>query len=332
MRVLVTGATGFVGAHVARELDARGHAVRAFVRDPARAEAVKAHLTELVRGDLADPETLAVACGGVDAVVHVAGLTKAARDDDFTRVNVHGAAMIAGAFRQASRGRGRFVLVSSLAAAGPSPPERARREDEAPAPVSLYGASKLAGERAVAMTLAGSEVELAVVRPPIVYGEGDRDVLLAFRQVAGGWFLAVGGRAALAKRYSIVHVADLAKGIALALEAPRAAGATCFLPGPDDPAFDELLAAIERALGKRARRVPVPYALAAPGAWLAHASARLRGRASFASVDKLREARASSWRCDGALARERLGYAPSIALDEGIARTAAWYRAQGWLR
>src|SRR5262245_31182216 len=204
MRVLVTGATGFVGAHVARELDARGHAVRALVRDPARAEAVKAHLTELVRGDLADPETLAVACGGVDAVVHVAGLTKAARDADFTRVNVHGAAMIAGAFRQASRGRGRFVLVSSLAAAGPSPPERARREDEAPAPVSHYGASKLAGDRAVAMTLAGSEVELAVVRPPIVYGEGDRDVLLAFRQVAGGWFLAVGGRAALAKRYSIV--------------------------------------------------------------------------------------------------------------------------------
>lgn len=331
MRVLLTGATGFVGAHVVRELDARGHHVRALVRDAKKADALKPHLAEIVVGDLSATQALAVACSGVDAVVHLAGATKAVRSDDFSRVNVLGAAMAAGAFRTASRGRGRFVLVSSLAAAGPSTPDRPRTEEDPPSPVSRYGASKLAGERAAARTLEGSGVELAVVRPPIVYGEGDRDVLLAFRQVAGGWFLAVGGAAALAKRYSIVHAADLAKGIALALESPRAAGRAFFLPGPDDATFGELLAGIERVVGRRARRVPCATPIAWPSAWLVETWMRARRRPSFVSLDKLREACAPSWTCDGGLARRELGYAPTIDLASGLERTCAWYRAERWL-
>jgi nucleoside-diphosphate-sugar epimerase len=167
MRLLVTGATGFVGSHVVRKLHRRGHWIRALVRDPKRTEPIRDCIVEWIQGDLASPRALASACAGVEGVVHLAGLTKALSPGQFARVNAEGCARLAEAAAEAS-GPARFLLVSSLAAAGPCLDGSPLGEAHLPAPVSAYGRSKLDGERAAAAALEGTSVSLTVVRPPIV--------------------------------------------------------------------------------------------------------------------------------------------------------------------
>jgi nucleoside-diphosphate-sugar epimerase len=262
-----------------------------------------------------------------DVVIHVAGLTKARREPEYFEVNVAGTRCLARAAASANPRPKRFVLVSSVAAAGPSL-DRPRVEGDPWNPVSAYGRSKLEGERAAIEELSKANIPWTIVRPPIVYGERDRDVLLVMKQIKTGFIPVVGGRATLAKRYSLVHAEDLARGIVEAASSPNAENQVYFLPGPRDATFDEMVAAIEAAVGRRARRVFVPRALATPAAWLAEVGARIVGKPSIVSRDKLRELDAPGWTCSGAAAARDLNYRPSIDYPEGFAREAAWARAE----
>src|SRR5262249_1424615 len=149
----VTGASGFVGRHAAFELARSGHSVRCLVRPATAADELAAQGVEVVRGDVQDQHSLDAAADGCDAVLHVAGLIAARSFTQMRRVNVEGVARLALACARARPSPARFVLVSSLAAAGPSRGGRAVREDDAPRPVSRYGLSKLQGERAAARSL-----------------------------------------------------------------------------------------------------------------------------------------------------------------------------------
>lgn len=174
MDVLVTGASGFVGRHAAEALRAAGAHVRCLVRGAeAAAELERAGFTA-IRGDLSDAGRLAEAVAGCGAVVHVAGMIAARSFEEMRATNEGGAGRIA-----AACGTGvppaRFVLVSSLAATGPSHGGRPVREDDPPRPVSRYGWSKLLGERAVRRALP-SATSLVVVRPPAVFGPRDRGI------------------------------------------------------------------------------------------------------------------------------------------------------------
>ncbi|HEY6105649.1 MAG TPA: NAD-dependent epimerase/dehydratase family protein, partial [Anaeromyxobacteraceae bacterium] len=148
MRWLLTGATGFIGLTLAERLRARGDAVRALARASSRVEELSALGVDLVRGDVTDPRSLPAAVDGCEAVVHLAGLTKALGPEEYRRVNVLGARHLAAACSEARPGPV-LVLVSSLAAAGPALAGRPRREEDPPAPVSDYGRSKLEGEQEV---------------------------------------------------------------------------------------------------------------------------------------------------------------------------------------
>src|SRR6266702_5648749 len=218
MKVLVTGSTGFIGQHVCRALLARGHAVRALARNPAAAATLAAAGAEVVKGDVCRPATLPAAVDGCAAVVHLAGSVKALGRAAFFAVHTGGTRHLADA--AVAAGAARFLLVSSLAAAGPSTLARPRTEDDPPAPVSAYGESKLAAE-AVLRDLA-FRLEGTVMSPPIVYGPGDREVLPPLLAMARAGIIVKAGFAE--KRYSVVHAEDLALGIALALERGRRLG------------------------------------------------------------------------------------------------------------
>ncbi len=316
--VLITGATGFVGRHLVRSLLARGvdaGRLRLLVRDVARAREFGLPDASLVVGDLGDERTLNAACTGVGWTIHLAGALKALRASELMAVNGAGTRRLVRALIRASP-KSRFVHVSSLAAAGPSvdgaasalPPAECR-------PVSHYGASKRAAEMEVAA--AGDDLDWIVIRPPIVYGEGDEATRLLFRQ-AVGLLACVPWRA---RPISLIHVDDLVRAIELAAVADVHAA---FVPieGPERLDTDRLMDRIASACGRSARRLRIPIPIVQAAASVADAWARLRRRASFFNRDKVREIAAVGWTVDPEVARRVLGFVPEIGIDEGFRRTA----------
>ncbi|HEU4385350.1 MAG TPA: NAD-dependent epimerase/dehydratase family protein [Anaeromyxobacteraceae bacterium] len=327
MRWLLTGATGFIGLTLAERLRGRGHAVRGLARASSRVEELLGLGVELRRGDVTDPRSLEAAVDGCEVVVHLAGLVKALGPEAYRRVNALGSRHLAAACA-AARPRPALVLVSSLAAAGPSRPGRPRREEDPPEPVSDYGRSKLEAEQEV-RALAG-RLEASVVRPALVYGPRDRELLPpVFRMARLGVVLKAGFAD---KRYSLLHVEDLADGIIAAAERGRRLSRSgsegiYFLADGAEHRWEDLARAAGEALGARAWVVPVPEA----AGWLLAAGGSLRaaltGQPVMLSLGKLAEIRQAAWTCAIDRAVRELAFQPRFPLREGMRQSAEWFRA-----
>jgi uncharacterized protein YbjT (DUF2867 family) len=240
MTVLVTGGTGFIGPHVVHALRARDTPVRALVRDPARASRLVAWGAELAAGDVTDPASLAAACDGVDAVVHLVAIIKGGRDD-FERVMAQGTRNVVAAARDA--GVHRFVLASALGL-------DERSKDAVP-----YFAAKWEMERAVRE----SGVEHVILRPSFVFGR-DGGVLPTFVRLARyAPVTPIVGPGT--QRLQPIWVEDLAEHYARALDLPEAAGRTFELGGPDAVTWNELWDRLKRVLGVHRPSVHVPFGL-----------------------------------------------------------------------
>lgn len=313
MKVLLTGASGFVGSHLAEALARAGHALRLSLRGSSSDAFLAATLAERVTLDLADPAAADAACRGVEVVVHAAGVTRARRAADFFRVNAEGTLALAEA--AARQGVRRFVFVSSLEARGP---------DQLGRPDSPYGESKLAAEEGL-RAFQGA-LELVVLRPAGVYGPRDKDLLTLFRLAARG----VLPRAASGHPFQPVYASDVAGAALRALAAPTAFGPFA-LAEPRAYAWPELRTALEGALGRRVRLVTLPDQLyLAAGAGLERL-AKLGGRAPLLDARRARALSIYSYTCDPGPAQAALGWRAEVPLAEGLVRTAAWYRTHGWL-
>jgi nucleoside-diphosphate-sugar epimerase len=322
---LVTGATGFIGSHLVEALVARGDRVSCLVRPASRRRWPESLPVRLVPGDLADSTALAAALPEVTHVYHVAGLVKAPCRKDYFGVNAAGTRRLLDLCARHAPRLERFVLVSSLAAAGPAPAGRPRTEDDPPRPVSAYGQSKLAAE--MAALAAADRLPVTIVRPCVVYGPRDTESLLLVRCIARG----IGPLLGNLERISLIHVRDAVRGLLLAAAAPRAIGRTYFLAHPAVHTARDLLAHVATALGTRPCIVSVPYPLLAGLATLADGLGWALGRASMLNRSKVHELAARCWTCDPGRARAELGFNAQVALDAGLAETVAWYRRTGWL-
>ncbi len=322
-RAFVTGATGFVGGALVRELLASGLEVTALVRDPARASWLKDAGAALVPGDLSDAGAIESGMRGAQVVHHVAAVVRARDKQEFIRSNVDGTRRVFEAAAAQARPP-RVVLVSSLAAGGPSPDGHPITEDEPAHPVIHYGRSKLAQE-AVAREFAG-RVPCVVVRPPVVYGPGDRAVLVLFKLAMLGFSAGVAGGT---QRNCMVHVEDLARGLRLAGEAP-CEGSTFYLTDGQVHETSQVTREIARVLGRRTLPVKIPLGLAK---LLARAQEALTppGRTPVLDLDKIEDLSQRFWVCSDARARRELGYQSRFDLATGLEQTAAWYRQERWL-
>jgi len=321
----LTGATGFVGGHVARALVAQGWSVRALVRDPARASGglLAGVPVEPVSGDLSEGAIPASALRGVDAIVHVAGLTKARTLEDYREVNVRGTRRLLAAGARSAPGA-LFLLVSSQAAAGPSRDGRPVAGGDPARPISWYGVSKREGEQAVEREWRGP---WHVVRPGVVYGPGDRGLLDYFRMAARGWVPVPARRT----RIQIIGVERTALALARAAGRTDLAGSASFLSDRDPITLGDLAGLIARLPARRVRLFGVPD-VAVRGLGLFETAVETVTRRSRPfNADKAKEILAGDWLCDsGPLARSLDLPAPR-PLAEGLGAAWAWYREAGWL-
>jgi nucleoside-diphosphate-sugar epimerase len=325
MKILVTGAAGFVGSHLVERLLERGDSVIALERPRARRHWLAGLDVDFRPCGLDDPDALAAAVAGVDVVYHLAALTEARRPADCYAVNTHGTANVV---RAAAAGAvpPRIVFMSSLAAVGPAAPGRRLDADSIPLPLSHYGRSKLQAE-AVLHTYA-DRVPSVVCRFPAVYGPRDRAVLALFRMVAHGIALTVGP---WHRQVSLVHVADAVAGLIDAGTTPSAVGRTYCIAHPQPVTWGEFVGAVAAAVGRDPARVALPESAARVVAVAAETVAAVRRRAALLNRDRVRELAQASWVCDPSTAMAELGFAPRFALADGVGQTADWLRRQQWL-
>ncbi|MGC4085313.1 MAG: NAD(P)-dependent oxidoreductase [Vicinamibacterales bacterium] len=314
----LTGATGFVGWHVAESFVRDGWEVRAIVRRGNR-KPVPAGVT-VVESDLTEG-ALESAFRGTDVVVHAAALIRARDEAAFRAVNVDGTQAAA---RAAARAGVRMVLVSSQAAGGEGTRDRPRQESDAPAPVNAYGRSKLASE-VVLQATAG--LAWTILRPCAVFGPRDRGFLPLFRMARYGFFLVPSDPAT---PFTLIYIDDVVRAVRLAAESDRALGETFFIGHPQARTGDDVLRAIAMGQGRAFRPLRVPGLLFTAAARIGDLCWRL-GVRPMVDSGRLVELRARGFVCNVDRARDVLGFSAATDLESGIDETARWYRANGWL-
>lgn len=302
--VAMTGATGFAGRHAVAELARRGHHLRTLVRSPGSA-GLPAEV-ETVKGDLADPQALRQLVKGADAVIHLAGALAAFDREGYFRVNAQGTQALVEAALDA--GTRRFIHMSSLAAREPQ--------------LSPYGASKHAGEEAVGEH--GAALNAVIIRPPAVYGPGDRGTLPLIRELTRPVAAIPGRRDA---RFSLIHGRDLARIVADSVTGEEQGIHEVSDNKSGGYGWAELIEAAAALRGAPVRALFLPRAIPAAVAMGAEAVARLRNKPGLINRGKIAELYHPDWVCrEGTLA-----LADPTGFAEGLAETVAWYRAAGWL-
>ena len=312
-RVLVTGANGFVGAALVRELKISGSDVVGLVRRPCD---LGAGIETRVIDDLFEDCARAEFFDGVDAVVHLAARVHRMGDDgedrldSYLRDNTETTRRLAEA--AAGAGVRRLIFLSSVKANGEEA-SRPYTEADTPAPEDPYGISKWRAEQALADIAAATELEIVNLRPPLVYGPGVRANFGALVRISDtGLPLPLGGLDGNAR--SLIYLGNLTAAIRLALEHPSAGGRTYLVRDGEDLSTAELVRRLRRAFGRSARLVRMPHGILK---LLAAAGGR---RATFRRV-------AGSLTIDDALIRRDLDWRPPFTVDQGLAATAAWHRA-----
>lgn len=322
MRALVTGGTGFIGSHLVEALVREGHEVCAPARSAGKAERLGRLGARPVRCDLRRRVGLDAAVEGCEIVYHLAGLVKAPSEAEYLETNRDGTRRLVEA--AAAAGVRRFLLVSSLAAAGPAAPGRRRADDDPPAPVTAYGRSKLAAEEAVR----AAGVRATIVRPPMVYGPRDVEVLKVFRMAARGVGLVFADGA---QELSAIHVADLVRALIAAAASEAACGGTYCACHAEVFSSRDFVRAVGRAVGRDVRLLALPAGLARAVLSVTGAAAALAGRATLLNRDKANEFLAPAWTGDPAPLTRDTGWRAELDLARGLAATAEWYREQGWI-
>jgi nucleoside-diphosphate-sugar epimerase len=324
-RVLITGATGFLGQEVVRRLAMRGGIqLRALVRSEKAAESLAPFGVEPHRGDLRETASLVGAARGIDLVIHLAAVHRGGnlRRTDFWQVNSEGTKRI---LQESVRsGVRRFVYVSTAGVLGNVRRHRLGTEADAPKPRDLYETTKWRGEQAVRRIAHSDGLEAVIVRPAAVYGPGERRFLKLFRPIAHRRFIVIGSGD---HRLHFVHVADAAEGILAAAETPDARGETFLLADAAPIRIGDLVRMVAGALGVPPPALRIPYA---PVYALALACEGLCR--PFGIAPPLYRRRLAFFGTERAYSTEKLatvtGFRPQIALATGIPELAAWYRAE----
>ena len=301
--IALTGATGFIGSTLAQRLVSAGWQIKALVRPSSSRARLAGISPQWIEGDLEDRASLCRLVEGAEAVVHCAGIVRGASPASFHRVNADGVAGLAEAAAQ-QHPQPRFLLISSLAAREPA--------------LSPYAASKWNGE--IALAAAARGMAWTALRPPAVYGPGDRELLRLFRLIARGIAPVLGREDA---RFSLLYVGDLADAVLRWLDAGPQEGLTFEVHDghPNGYAWSDVIDAVARLHARRVLRVRIPRPVLDLLARLNVMLAYLIRQAPILTPGKVRELRHPNWTCDNTAFSRATDWCPRISLEEGLRQT-----------
>ena len=331
MKILITGASGFVGSHLCERLIKEGHEVFALVRNPAKLTIEKSDKLTLIKGDL-DSDSLTWVTRlpiDLDTCIHTAGIVHSYVNDEFFRVNTVGTEHLVNSLKlRYADSKFHFVLISSLAGSGPSIGNDKRDETDMDLPVSVYGQSKKEAEVSLSK-LAPSSWNLSVIRPPMVIGPRDSAVLDIFKMVKGR-VIILPGRNSRSKLYSFVCVFDLVETITQ-VSLQKKPG-IYFSAHPQTVTFEELILEIKKQFkGSFLLYLPLPLFLVRLVAACLNFIYRIRPHNLRLTPDKYHELAALNWTCNGNKSERELGQTYNYDLERTITITLLDYKARKWL-
>lgn len=326
MKSFVTGGTGFIGSHLIDALTALDNNIEVFalVRDLHKKKWLEGGDIHFLQGNLHELPSLP---DGVDYVFHLAGTTKARKSADYYTVNQEGSASLFQRLASLPRPPRSVVVLSSLAAAGPSEAGQAVREGDPARPLTPYGCSKLAGEEEA---LKFKDIlPLVIVRVGPVFGPRDRDFLAYFRFIQKGIMPSFGSPRHL---MSLCYVKDLVTGLIRCAEAEVPSGTIFNLGDPQPYSWDDFGRAAGRTMGKSPpRAVHFPLAVVYVIALFTELWSKISRKPNILDRHKIREIRQDAWVADISRAQEVLNFQPEFSLDRALQETIAWYQDRGWL-
>lgn len=325
-RALVTGGTGFVGSHLVERLLRTGYTVTCLVRDPLHLRWLEGLDVRLMQGDCTQPESLGAAVQGASIIFHCAGLTKTKGVRDYYSVNHLGTKNLLEACTRYNPGIEKFILVSSQAAAGPSPDGRPIHDGNTPRPVSDYGRSKLLAENEVRGYQ--DRMPVVILRPSIVYGPRDADVYELFRWASRGLtFEMTGG-----DRYiNLCYVEDLTTALLLAAERTTKSGSVYYVAENRPYSWSKFRTELLLTGGVRASSIKLPYEAAYLIGLVSEMGGLFTKRPALVNRQKVREAAQRYWLCDMGKIENDLCFRAEYPLQKGLELTWQWYRTNKWL-
>ncbi|MDX2129581.1 MAG: NAD-dependent epimerase/dehydratase family protein [Chloroherpetonaceae bacterium] len=325
---LITGATGFIGSWLAEALLAKRFKVKALIRSVSSKENLMGTSMEFVKADYDDLSSLEAAVEDAHYIFHVAGVTKALSAAEYHKGNVIATENLLKAAKNSGKNLKKFIHISSGAAAGPSSSaERPIDETAECFPVTLYGKSKRDAEIACIKMM--KELPITVLRPSIIYGPRDKDLLEHFKTVKAG-FVPIFG-VGVEKKYDYLYVEDLIEGIVAAAESSKTSGEIYFLSG-DAHSWREVGETAKKVLGKSFTiSLPLPDVVSYGVAAVVEDFNRWQGKISILNRDRARDGAQRFWTFSTVKAKRDFGFIPKTSLEKGFIKTVNWYKEKGWL-
>ena len=323
MKALVTGGTGFIGSHLIEFLLSQNIEVTALVRNLNNLKWLKGLDIQFIEGDLFSVPPLPA---DIEYVFHAAGLTKTSKTADYYTVNQQGTASFLAALRLQHIHPKRVISLSSVAASGPSAEGKPVRESAPPQPITHYGKSKLLGELE-ALKFKDS-FPLIILRISAVYGPRDPDLLNYFKFIKWGLLPSLGSKK---RRLSLCYVKDVIRALYLSSQKEVDSGEIFNIADQNPYSWDDIGENAGQRLGKKLRKVNVPFFLVFLAAWVIDLMNKIRKPPSIFGRDKFKDMKQNAWIVDTRKAAEMLSFRSQYSLEKGIQETVDWYLENDWL-
>jgi dihydroflavonol-4-reductase len=327
MKAFITGATGFVGSHLADRLLEKGYDVFCLIRKSSNLQWLKGKNVRLVEGDLFSNDLLAATIKDMDYIFHVAGVVKSKDKAGFEKGNYLATKNLLELTLKNNPNIKKFIHISSGAVCGPNPDDSPINEEYEPKPKTTYGITKKMAEDEVIKFK--NQFPVVIIRPPAVFGPRDTEIFIYFKTFSGGLNSVIGFKE---KYLSLIYVDDLVNGIILSAEKETVSGSIYFICSDKEYNWNEIGNVTSKLLEKKAIKLRIPHWLVYTVGAIAQFFSVFSKKAATLNLEKCFDITRKKWVFSNEKAKKELGFKEQYSLEESFGKTIDWYKEMKWLK